>query len=99
LAGGVSTPVPQEQSRGLDHAGDVAPPHRMPTPPPSAPGASIYPMPVYDVHEVWGGAPQKDAEEQRSIPSMNGDASHRSRASSIRFVSWYSYIRGQIPTD
>ena len=88
LVGGASAPIPQEQSRGLDSAGDVTPPHRMPTPQPSAPGASIYPIPVYDVHEVWGGAPRKDAEGQRStISSMNGDASHRSRASSIRFVS------------
>ena len=81
--------IPQEQSRGLDHEEGIIPPRGMSTPPPQplAPATSIYPMPVYDVHEVWGGASRKDAEEQRStIPSMNGDASIKSRASSIRFV-------------
>jgi len=87
LVGGVSASIPQEQTRDLDHAGGIiTPPHRM-TPPPqqSARAASIYPIPVYDVHEVWGGASRVDAEEQKStIPSMNGDASLGSRASSIR---------------
>jgi hypothetical protein len=86
---GSSEEAPQEQSRGLGQTDVFVPPRMMSTPPPeqSAPAAAIYPMPVYNVHEVWGGFPHKDSEEPKStIPSMNGDASARSRASSIRLV-------------
>jgi hypothetical protein len=84
LGDGTQAPVPQQQSRGFYPTGGIITPRRMPTPPPeqSAPAATVYPMPVYDVHEVWGGVTRKDSEEARStIPSMNG---HPSQTSSIR---------------
>jgi hypothetical protein len=90
LGGSMPVPIPQERNRGIDQTEAIIPtPRRMPTPPPeqSAPAAVIYPMPVYDVHEVWGGASRKHGEETRS--SMNGDASHRSDDSSIRLVSCF----------
>ena len=83
--GATEVPIPEEQTRGYDSVEAItSPPRAIPTPPPerTAPPASVYPIPVYDVHEVWRDPSRMDGEEQKStIPSMNGDASSRSVSS------------------
>jgi hypothetical protein len=89
--------APQEQSRCLGQSDVFVPPRGMSAPPPeqSAPAVTVFPMPVYNVHEVWGGLLSKDSEEPRStIPSMNRNVSARSRASSIRLVTLSSVCYG-----
>jgi hypothetical protein len=65
------------------HSELPTPAHEHTVLPPAAP--LPYPMPVFDMNsgqEVWGGVSHKAAGESRSV--LNGDASTRSRVSSIR---------------
>ena len=91
----VLAPVPvfqeQERNRGFEL---VTPPREKPVPLPeqSAPTpAVVYPMPVYDAHEVWGGAPHTNKVGE-DLKHANGDASTRSRVSSIRCVFWFAFL-------
>lgn len=87
LGGGVGFPIPHEQSRALDQTEVFTPsPRSMSTPlPEQLASVPVYPVPVYDVHEVWGGAAHKHGEEPRStMTTMNGYGSPRTIDSSIR---------------
>lgn len=89
LGGGVGFPIPHEQSRALDQTEVFTPsPRSMSTPlPEQLASVPVYPVPVYDMHEVWGGAAHKHGEEPRStMTTMNGYGSPRTIDSSIRLV-------------
>ncbi|RDB19890.1 hypothetical protein Hypma_013085 [Hypsizygus marmoreus] len=87
----VLPPVSPEPAHVEDAAKDVQQPfaqplHNMPTPVPEPAAAPAYPTPLFDFNsgqEVWGGVPHK-ADDGAPKIVRNGNASTRSRVSSIQ---------------